>query len=139
MIRLLLFTPLIIGLIVGLLFLQVKLSNSANKWLGLIPSLTFFLLSIIVIFGLAAFTTQVTTQVTTSTMNGEVVESYTDDVADGFVVSSTDQTRLQLFLHLITILITFDWPIIILLSMHFVIRSKRSRRNEFNRMNIQDL
>ena len=133
----LLFFTSIIGIGV---FIQVKLSRSKNKYLGLIMPVISFLLSILIILNIAAFTVFTSDSTTTTeiiTNNGieeKIEESVeiTENLGKGVI---TFDVAISMFF----IFLVANIPTVILGGIYLSERNKLSTRKEIEKMKIDDL
>jgi len=122
---------LFIIIIGGIIALQIFLSKKKNKWLGLILPLIFLIFSLIATMSIPIFSTFTVTEQSIS-QGGKIVNSVID--------STTDQADLSsaIFMGIIVFLL-YNIPTVILLSIYFACRETLKRKNELEKMNIQDL
>ncbi len=113
----------------GILWLQFFLSRKPNRWLGLILPLISFLFSLQALLGIAAYST-VRTSVTTIMENGT---SYT---TEDVVIPPEKKDTGQLIATAVSVFIEYNIPTVILLG---ILRSRRKKNMELEKMNIQDL
>jgi 4-amino-4-deoxy-L-arabinose transferase-like glycosyltransferase len=134
----------LVGLLpfIGLVLLQVYLSNKPNKWLGLIiPSgLAFIFVATLILLVLLTPIARFE-QFTT---NGEVIESYTFDKegerqTGPAILGFNSQTIVQTAFQLLSISIPFVGFLSIFIGIYAVIRYKKRKSKELERMNIKDL
>ena len=135
-ISLLLFTS-IIGIGV---FIQVKLSRSNNKYLGLIMPVISFLLSILIILNMAAFTmltsgsTTTTEIITTDGIEEELEESV--EITENL---GKDVITLDIAVSMIFIFLVANIPTAILGGIYLSERNKIDVKRSIEKMKIEDL
>lgn len=113
--------------------LQVYLSRRKNKWLGLILPVVCIMFSLFAVLGMAAFTS-VTTQVTTVTENGEIVEQIVNEEKNEPLMSAT-----EMILSASAIFAIYNIPTLILIGIYVGCREKNKKNLQLQKMNIQDL
>lgn len=129
----------LVGIIAIVLFVQIKLSRSSNKFLGLIMPVLSFLLSILMVLGMSAFTlyTGTTTQstMTTDDQTGEIIEESEE------IIKSSEQEDLGVggFLNIGYIFLITNVPTAILGGIYVSERNKISMKKEIEKMKIDDL
>lgn len=114
----------------GSIWLQIFLSKTKNKWLGLIIPLICFIFSIIIILNLSMFTTIRSTSMT-QTIDGVVVTDITSQ--------SEKPSKISMLVTVIPVFIISNIPTLIFLAIYFACREKLKLRNELDKMNVQDL
>lgn len=120
---------LVIVLVFGLLFivggtwLQIYLSKKENKWLGLMLPAFTFLLALLVTFLLAS-----PTALTTASL-----------YVDGVLVESTQEIAASSWGQVFTIFIFMNVPTGILMLIYVATRANLKKRNDLEKMAIQDL
>lgn len=117
---------------VGAIFLQIHLAKKENKWLGLILPIISLLLSLVVISGMAVFTTE-KHSVGEISQDGTIIERTIED--DTKPISTTGALIFQVTY----IFILCNIPTVILMLIYFTCRQKFKKRQEIDKMNIQDL
>ncbi|SHO46629.1 hypothetical protein [Anaerocolumna xylanovorans] len=128
--------PLIIIFILfisGIVLLQIYLSKSKSKWLGLILPLVFFLISLITVFGLSFYTSN-TTQMQSISEDGTVINKVIENTSKE---SETDISSVIIMT--VTTFFLYNIPTIILLLIYAVHREKRKRNMSLDKMKVQDL
>lgn len=116
----------------GSIWLQVFLSKTKNKWLGLIIPLICFIFSIITISNLVMYTSMKTVSVT------ETIDGVT--VTDKIINEQSDKpSMISMIVTIIPVFLISNIPTIIFLAIYFACRDKLKLRNELEKMNIQDL
>lgn len=134
----LIFSSLFMLLILSLvIFIQLKLSRSENKFLGLILPIISFLFSLSMIIGWSSFTDtgMITEQVTTvNEETGEVIEE-TEEV----VHQSKEKMTTADFLEIGYLTLISNIPTIILSGLYLSERNKMNMRKEIEKMKIDDL
>ncbi len=118
----------------GIIALQIFLSKKENKWAGLVLPIISFLLSLVVILGLASFGIQsgrVTTQEISE--DGKVISEVVEaaPAAQG-MDSATVGVTVYLF-------VLSNIPTAVLLAIYFVCRPSNRRGRELRKMSAQDL
>jgi len=126
-----LFLFFLLGILVGGVFLQIYLSKKNGKWLGLILPLITFSLSLLVVFGMAAYVGSETFTVS-EFVDGELVtrvvhEDHSRQPIPGAVAGA------------IFAFIMMNIPTIILLVIYKVVREKDTRQREVEKMSVHDL
>src|SRR5699024_9285714 len=120
-----------------IIFIQLKLSRSENKFLGLILPIISFLFSLSIIIGWSSFTNvgTITEQVTTvNEETGEIIEE-TEEVVNQPREKMTTADFLEIgYLTLIS-----NIPTIILSGIYLSERNKMKMRKEIEKMKIDDL
>ena len=135
-ISLLLFTS-IIGIGV---YIQVKLSRSKNKYLGLIMPVISFLLSILIILNMAAFTmltsgsTTTTEIITTDGIEEELEESV--EITENL---GKDVITLDIAVSMFFIFLVANIPTAILGGIYLSERNKIDVKRSIEKMKIEDL
>lgn len=126
----------LLGIIIGLICLQMYLSKRNNKWLGLILPFLCVTYSLIVVFGFAMFST-----------TGNVKEIKTIEDEQGNVIEITE-TELagksrenlgDMLPGLIITLITTNIPTAVFLFIYLGAREERKKNILVDKMKIQDL
>ena len=113
------FLIVMLAIISGLIYLQLRLSRSGNKYVGLVLPVIFFLLSLIVVLGqVAYFETKVT-------INGVVTEQN--------VVRNVGVENY------IALIFPFLIPTIVLTAIYLGERSRISTKKAIDRMKIEDI
>lgn len=116
----------------GGIWLQVFLSKTKNKWLGLIIPLICFIFSIITILSLSMYTNTGITSVT-KTVDGVVV-------TDKIITSQSEKpSMISMLATAMPVFLISNIPTIIFLAIYFACREKLKLRNELDKMNVQDL
>jgi signal transduction histidine kinase len=116
----------------GSIWLQVFLSKTKNKWLGLIIPLICFIFSIITILSLSMYTNTGITSVT-ETINGVVV-------TDKTITSQSEKpSMISMLATVMPVFLISNIPTIIFLAIYFACREKLKLRNELDKMHVQDL
>ncbi len=113
--------------------LQVYLSKRKNKWLGLILPGVCVMFSLFAVLGMVAFSS-VTTQVTTVTENGEIVEQIVDEGKNEPLMSTS-----AMILSAGTTFVMYNIPTLILIGIYVGCREKNKKNLQLEKMNIQDL
>lgn len=106
----------------GAIVLQIFLSEKESKWPGLILPAITLLFSLLVVFGLTAYTTSAGI-----IQNGKVIMNSVNNYPLGAIL-----TGLYIFA-------LYNIPTVILLVIFFACREKRKKNREIEKMNIQDL
>lgn len=146
MIIILIVLALLIPLFIGSIFLQIKLSSSENKWLGLIIPGCIIGFSIVMmlfaLFGVAAYTTK-----TDTSSDSMVIESHTYNMdgeevevdENGRIIDFDFQTFMQVGFQMLSMFVLFNLGTPIYLGIYFYQRSRIKKGLEIEKMNIQDL
>ena len=139
MIMLLFFILLMVGLIGIILFVQLKLSRSENKFLGLILPLISFTLSLLMLLGWYSFRMGTVEIGMSSTSfdeeTGEIIEEEEEIVE----VIPPEKLNLSEFLTMGLSFIVTNIPTIILLGLYHGERNKLSMREDIEKMKTSDL
>lgn len=134
----LMFSSLFMLLILSLvIFIQLKLSRSENKFLGLILPIISFLFSLSMIIGWSSFTDtgMITEQVTTvNEETGEIIEETEEVVHQPKEKMTTDD-----FLEIGYLTLISNIPTIILSGIYLSEKNKMKMRKEIEKMKIDDL
>jgi vacuolar-type H+-ATPase subunit I/STV1 len=119
-------------LFVGSVWLQIYLSKSKNKWLGLIIPFICFMFSIFIVLSLSMLTNMRTTSMT-NTIDGVVV-------IDKTVSSQSEKpSMISMLATVIPVFLMSNIPTLIFLAIYFACREKLKLRKELDKMNVQDL
>jgi hypothetical protein len=121
--------------IVGLIYLQIRLSQMKNKWFGLIIPAIFFIFSLLGVFNIAAFSSFTKETVNTIDESGIVIAKQV--IENSLTSSSIDITSL--IFTAVIILLLYNIPTAIFLGIYAVCRDKIKKNSELEKMNIQDL
>ncbi|HAJ9305205.1 TPA: hypothetical protein HPU08_002886 [Listeria monocytogenes] len=135
-ISLLLFTS-IIGIGV---FIQVKLSRSKNKYLGLIMPVISFLLSILIILNIAAFTVFTSDSTTTTeiiTNNG--IEEKIEESVEITENLGKDVITFDVAISMFFVFLVANIPTVILGGIYLNERNKIDVKKSIEKMKIDDL
>lgn len=122
----LIFIPL--AIIVGAVFLQIFLSKRRNKWLGLILPAISFIISLLIIFNMAAYSTYQTTESVVQD-DGQIVERIVEE----------GNSKIFGFSPVMYVFLLANIPTLVLLGIYFACRERNKRNKEIDKMNIQDL
>lgn len=114
--------------------LQVYLSKRKNKWVGLILPTVCIIVSLFVVLGIVTFSSVLTTQVTTVTDKGEMVEQVVDERKNESLMSTK-----SLILSAGIIFVIYNIPTLILIGIYVGCRKKNKENLQLEKMNIQDL
>ena len=125
----------LIAIIALVIFIQVKLSRSENKFLGLILPIISFLLSISLAIGIASFAPATSTSsVTIEYMeDGEIGTVYEEEE----VVESEEQGGAYIGMFLV--FLTANIPTVILGGIYVGERNKINTKKSIDKMKIEDL
>lgn len=126
----------LIAIIALVIFIQVKLSRSENKFLGLILPIISFLLSISLAIGIASFAPATSTSsVTVEYMeDGEIGTVYEEEEE---VVESGEQGGAYIGMFLV--FLTANIPTVILGGIYMGERNKINTKKSIDKMKIEDL
>lgn len=113
--------------------LQIFLSKRENKWLGLILPGVCVVYSLLMVLGMATFTST-TTQVTTITEDGQVIENIVDEETDESLMN-----KISIIIFTIAVFAISNIPTFVLMGIYFGCRGKRKKNLQLEKMNIQDL
>jgi len=134
--RIVLIAVLFLVIPIGTILLQIYLSKREELWLGLILPTIPFVLSLIVVFSMAAY-------VGSGTM---VVQTDVTDAVSGEVVTTTivtEQGGIRAMPGAVAgVIYTFvliNIPTAILLIIYKVVRGKNKQRREVEKMSVHDL
>ena len=133
-ISLLLFTS-IIGIGV---FIQVKLSRSKNKYLGLIMPVICFLLSILIILNMVAFTV-FTSNTTTEIITIDGIEEELEESVEITENLGKDVITLDIAVSMFFIFLVANIPTAILGGIYLSERNKIDVKRSIEKMKIEDL
>lgn len=134
-------TTLIVALViilavgVGAIVLQIYLSKKENKWFGLILPIISFCISLIAVFGIAAYTTT-TLDAQVIDENGVVIQNVEPEAS---VSTQQVQDTPSLIFSVGSVFLLYNIPTIVLLAIYFACREKIKRKKALDKMNIQDL
>ncbi len=117
--------------IVGLIYLQIRLSKMKNKWFGLIIPAIFFIFSLLGVFNIAAFSSFTKETVNTIDENGVVIAKQ--------VIENSSINVPSLIFTAVIILLLYNIPTAIFLGIYAISRDKIKKNSELEKMNIQDL
>lgn len=120
---------IVVGIIIGVVFLQVFLSKKDSRWFGIIiPAISFFI-SILIVISIVAYTNIGITSHSTSE-NGTIIKQEIEDSRSNFV---------PVVIQAVTTFLIFNIPTVVLISIYAACREKRRRRLDLEKMQIQDL
>jgi hypothetical protein len=122
-----LFFPIILVAGAAIIALQVLLAQKGGKWAGLVLPIISFGISLLAV--LAVLLLSVNTATMTTTINGEIVEQTTQQIAG---VSSIIGSAIIIF-------VLCNIPTAILLAIYVACSGKRNRQRSLERMSAQDL
>jgi len=117
--------------IVGLIYLQIRLSKMKNKWFGLIIPAIFFIFSLLGVFNIAAFSSFTKETVNTIDENGVVIAKQ--------VIENSSINVPSLIFTAVIIILLYNIPTAIFLGIYAISRDKIKKNSELEKMNIQDL
>lgn len=146
-INLMLSVLLFVGITALVLFVQLKLSQSKSKYLGLILPVLSFLYSLMIVLSLAAFTVSTITLTETSVVSvideqtGETIEEseeFTDEPEQIVEVREVD-SNLSGFMQLAFIFLVSNIPTVVLGGIYVNERNKIKMNSEIEKMKISDL
>jgi vacuolar-type H+-ATPase subunit I/STV1 len=120
----------ILLVLAGIILLQITLSKSSNKWLGLIIPLICFLCSLIVIF---LFIMNAAVSFNGSVNEKGIVTEYTKGNTSSLSNGMFAVTMIIIFIFITNI------PTLLFLAIYFYCRNKLKKNKELEKMNIQDL
>ena len=129
----------LVGIIAVVLFVQVKLSRSKNKYFGLILPVISFLYSVLMVLGMSAFTLNTGTipqsTMTTDDQTGEIIEESEE------IIETSEQEDLGIegFLSISYIFLISNVPTAILGGVYVSERNKITMRKQIEKMKIDDL
>jgi len=123
---------LILAFIVVGTWLQLMLSKSANKWLGLIIPAFCFLFSLMVILSMAMYKNTVVISVKENFTNYQINTETT-------LINSGKNNFLTVLATISPVFFIANIPTVIFLAIYFVTRERIKIHTELEKMNIQDL
>lgn len=137
----------LVGIIAVVIFIQIKLSQSKNKYFGLILPIISFLYSVLVVLGIAAFS------VTTITTTDSVMVSEIDEQSEEIIEESEEiieepeeivevrevDSNISGFLNLSFIFLVTNIPTVVLSGVYVSERNKIKMKNDIEKMKISDL
>lgn len=130
----------LVGITAIVLFIQIKLSRSKNKYLGLILPIISFLSSVLMILGMFSFftlstSTLIESTITTDDQTGEIIEESKE------IAESSEQEDLGMdgFLSIGYTFLISNIPTAILGGIYISERNKLTTRKEIEKMKIDDL
>jgi len=135
----------LLALIAGIIVLQVFLSKKENKWLGLILPVISLFISLIAVFGIAAFST-VTTTASHQTIDENGVVILQEEIKGNFAHTSPEISETirifpasSLIFTVVSIFLLYNIPTAVLLVIYFACREKQNQKKALEKMKIQDL
>ncbi|GEK90744.1 lysine exporter LysO family protein [Alkalibacterium kapii] len=130
---------IVVGVIALVIFVQIRLSRSKNKYLGLILPAFFFISSLLAVLGWYSFsggtTTEIGSSVNIDEQSGEVINE-SEDVIISVENQEMDATD---YLSLGYVFLVNNIPTVILVGIYRSERNKMSLKKEIERMKIDDL
>ncbi|SHH62330.1 hypothetical protein [Clostridium intestinale] len=117
--------------IVGLIYLQIRLSKMKNKWFGLIIPTIFFIFSLLGVLNMAVYTSFTKETINTLDESGVVIAKQ--------VIENSSTNVPSLIFTTVIILLLYNIPTAIFLGIYAVCRDKIKKNSELEKMNIQDL
>ncbi len=120
-------------LLAGSVCLQIFLSKTKNKGLGLIIPLICFLFSLFIVFSLTMFTGNIQTTSTTISSDGTIV---THKAA---VLPAERPSTISMVASALPVFLMSNIPTLLFLAIYFACREKWKLRKELDKMNVQDL
>lgn len=120
------------------IFIQVKLSRSESKYLGLILPVLSFLTAILMVLGMSAFTmgSFVTTEsIVTMDESGEIIEESEEIITD----SGQQEMTVENILGMGYLFLVSNIPTVILGGIYLNERNKINTRKAIGKMKIEDL
>lgn len=115
----------------GIVWLQIFLSNSKNKWLGLIIPIIYFMFSLVISLSLPMYMIPQTP--VTSTIKGSAVTNR---------LAASQQERpgiISMLAAVIPVFLISNIPTLIFLAIYFACRERIKLKKELDKMNVQDL
>lgn len=125
-----------LALCIGVILLQVFFSKKENKWFGLILPIISLCISLIAVFGIAAYTTTGILSVQEFDENGVIVSEEVIETPD---TAQPTQDTASLIFTIISIFLLYNIPTIVLLAIYFACREKQRQRKALEKMQAQDL
>lgn len=113
--------------------LQIFLSKRKNKWIGLILPSICIIYSLLMVLGMVTFTST-TTQVTTITEDGQVIEEIVDEEKNEQLTNKTSMITSAIAVFGIS-----NIPTLVLIGIYFGCREKKKKNLQLEKMTIQDL
>lgn len=125
-------------IIVGVVFLQIFLSKSQNKWLGFLLPIISFAFSLLATLSISTFQSLTTSEVVHQQIseNGEVIEEIVVEQGNVEVQNNSEDSVVLLF---VSVFVLYNIPTAILLCIYFACREKIKKEYMLDKMNIQDL
>lgn len=117
----------------GTILLQIFLSKKENKWLGLILPILSLCISLIAVFGIAAFTT-ITTTPQVVNENGIVIQEAAPETT-----TQPIQSTSSLIFTVGSVFLLYNIPTAVLLAIYFGCREKQRQKKALEKMQAQDL
>ena len=137
----------LVGIIAVVIFIQIKLSQSKNKYFGLILPIISFLYSVLVVLGIAAFS--VTTITTSDSVmvseideqSGEIIEESEEIIEEPEEIVEVREvdSNISGFLNLSFIFLVTNIPTVVLSGVYVSERNKITMRKQIEKMKIDDL
>ncbi len=121
-----------IGVVIGVIWLQVFLSKQKGKGLGLILPMSGVLLSVIVVIGLFMYNVPAATS-NRSDIEGNIISS------SQIVAQHNDVNMSSLAIGMGTTFVVSNIPTIILLCIYFGIRQQMKVDKSIEKMKVKDL
>jgi len=150
-IRTLIFLFIFLGLCAGIIILQVHLSKRERMWPGLIMPIVTLSISLLILFGMAAFTTSTgVAHVESVRLEAMPTDEY-DAVAmreryHGVLIEqhlvaygTIGRTQIVSFPRITFMFVVLNIPTVILLAIYAGCRGKRRRQRSLELMSVQDL
>ncbi len=124
---------ILIAITGGVIYLQIQLSRHRASWPGLLLPLGSFLLSLLVLLGIASFTAVTHTTVEIEMDGGQHLLPSEETTRE-----TTSSNLPNPFLLLFTFLM-YNIPTFILLGIYYIQRGQIKTKSQLERMSIQDL
>lgn len=129
-----------ISIIAIIIFIQVKLSRSKNKFLGLIMPVISFLLSVLIILNIAAFSVLTSnTTTTTETITKDGIEEELEESNEITQNLGKDTITLDLAISMFLIFLLSNIPTVVLGGIYLSERNKIKVSKSIEKIKINDL
>ena len=115
----------------GLIWLEIRMSKSQNKWYGLILPFVCFLFSLINVFSLASYSIKTET-IETLDENGNVISTVTETKETSIPLREVATTAIPVF-------IFSNIPTLVLGGVYMSCREQIKKDSEIEKINIKDL
>jgi amino acid transporter len=129
---------------IGIVLLQIYLSNKHNKWLGrILPIISFsvsVVLALIMLFSMVSFEFFSETNISSYSYgeDGQVIEK-SIPAPQPFLTEESNTSPAGIVLTFAVTFLLFNIPTVILLVIYFACRQRFKQNREINKMSVQDL